>query len=68
MEEGEIRQLAALQALIADMLAINANVEGMKAENLLREHRGESTAYTDLSFFKRSEELTAIANRMRLEI
>jgi len=33
MNKGEIRQLAKMYALVAKMNAINATIEGMKAEN-----------------------------------
>ena len=54
MNEYDIRRLAAI-------LAIQADVEGMKAENMQREHLGQSMAYTDDDFHAMSEILTELA-------
>ena len=55
MKEYDIKRLALI-------LAVQAEIEGMKAENMQREDRGESMGYTDSDFCEKSEELKQIAN------
>lgn len=68
MNEGEIRQLALLYSLIADMHATLVEVEGMKAENQQRAHLGQSMAYDDESFFQSSRNLQLTAAKMKEQI
>ena len=46
---------------LALILAIQAEIEGMKAENMQREHQGLSVTYGDHSFQIKAEELREIA-------
>ena len=45
-------------------LAINAKVEGMKAENAYRQNRGEVIAYAEEAFMYEANEL----NRLSIEV
>ena len=64
MNEGEIRQAALMYALIADMEAIKARVEGMKAYN----NSGFDNSYAEETFENYTCELEQIAKRLREEI
>lgn len=58
MNEFDIRRLAAISA-------INALIEGMKAENDQRKHLDQSMAYTDADFafqFDNLKQLAVISN------
>ena len=46
---------------LALILAVQAEIEGMKAENIQREHQGLSVAYGDHSFKIKADELREIA-------
>ena len=48
---------------LALVLAINAEIEGMKAENAQREQLGNSVACGDYSFQIKADELRKIANK-----
>ncbi len=56
MNEYDIRRLGLI-------LALNAEIEAMKAENMQRQHRGESMAYTDFDFMKVAEKISDVAHR-----
>jgi hypothetical protein len=56
MEDSTVKRLALI-------LAVQAEIEGMKAENMQREHRSESMAYSEKDFTKAAEELRIIASR-----
>lgn len=47
---------------LALVLAIQAEIEGMKAENTQRERMNYSLAYTDADFQAKAEELRALAS------
>ncbi len=65
MTEGEIRQNAQLMALVAEMYAINAWVEGMKAANIGNQN---SATYDEGAFADASSDLAGLAEKMREEI
>ena len=44
------------------ILAIQAEIEGMKAENTQRDQMNYSLAYTDADFQSKAEELRVLAN------
>ena len=46
---------------LALVLAIQAEIEGMKAENLMREQLNHSPAYNDQHFKDKAEELRSMA-------
>jgi hypothetical protein len=46
---------------LALILAIQAEIEGMKAENMQREQQGYSMAWTESDFFEKAEELRQLA-------
>ena len=46
---------------LALVLAVQAEIEGMKAENKQREIQGDSMAYTDKDFSEKANELTNLA-------
>jgi hypothetical protein len=46
---------------LALVLAIQAEIEGMKAENKQREHLNYSLAYTDVDFVNQAERLRELA-------
>jgi len=50
MTEGEIRQLAVMYALVADMEALKTERDGMTAGNLCRAAVNESPAYSASDF------------------
>lgn len=54
MQTDDVRRLALV-------LAVQAEIEGMKAENLLREQNNESPAYGDESFCNKAAELKNLA-------
>ena len=68
MNEAEIRQAAAMYALVAEMEAIKAEIEAMKADNQERESRGESLAWSGVMFKEASGQLSLISQRLRNEI
>ena len=68
MNEGEIRQLAQLAALSAEMYAVNAGIEGMKAANEDCKTRGDGMACDQSMFDAAAKDLEDIAARMREEI
>ena len=43
------------------IFAVQAEIEGMKADNLQREHRGESLAWDESSFYEKAVELKTIS-------
>lgn len=54
MNEYDIKRLALI-------LAVQAEIEGMKTENAQRNHRGENMAYDDNAFCEKAEELRKLA-------
>ena len=68
MNESEIRQAAKMYALIAEMEAVRARIEGMKVENELRYQQDLSYAYGGNHFKEAEEDLMKIADRLRDEI
>ena len=68
MNEAEIRMQTQLFALIAEMYACNAEIEGMKAENQQRAHRGLAVAYAEDAFAWQVERLQELAALMRQSI
>jgi len=46
---------------LALVLAIQADIEGMKTENVLRKQCGESPAYEEKAFFEQAELLRNLA-------
>ena len=55
---------AQMWALVAEMNAISANVEGMKAENNTRRSNDYSDAYGPECFFAAQEDLEKLALRL----
>lgn len=47
---------------LALVLAVQAEIEGMKAENMQREQQGYSMAWTEIDFCQKAEELRNLAN------
>lgn len=68
MSEGGIRQALQLYALVAEMEAIKANIEAMKADNSERESRGESLAWPGRMFQESADMLSNISRCLREEI
>lgn len=54
-----------LCAAVAEMHAINARIEGMRAANIARDTRGEAPAYGEKDFIEAANELSGWANHMR---
>ncbi len=65
MDEGEIRQLAAMYAIVADMEATKAQIEGMKADNTEREAHGLALAWPRGSFEDEANVLRTLAKLLR---
>lgn len=57
MDQNEIYNVKRL----ALVLAVQAEIEGMKAQNIIREQRGDSLAYGEIQFSDKAEELKNIA-------
>lgn len=68
MDEGTVRMQAQMYALVAEMHAINASVEGMKAANTERESQGYAFAYDESVFDDARKELEEIATALREHI
>jgi hypothetical protein len=47
---------------LALVLAVQAEIEGMKAENMQRERLDQSMAWTEVSFCEKAEELRNLAH------
>ena len=56
--------LSRILALKVQAAAINAEIEGMKAENIERISYGQSAAYSDVNFQEKAEELRVIGNEL----
>ena len=54
MNDYTVRRLALI-------LAVQAEIEGMKAENMQREQQGYSMAWTESDFCEKAEELRQLA-------
>ena len=48
-----------------EAMAVNAEIEAMKAENQYRESQGQSQAYPESAFQEKSQHLWGIANSVR---
>ena len=68
MNESEIRQAAQMYALVAEMEAVKAMIEGIKVENAHKTSQGLPPAYSSGYFFEAETELVKIASRLRDEI
>jgi hypothetical protein len=68
MNEGEIRQAAMMYGLVAEMNALLAGMEAMKAENSLREVQGFSPAYGFREFENMRKNLEGIAHCLQTKI
>ena len=68
MNEGEIRQAAKMYALIAEMEAVKARIEGMKVENEECIQQSKAIFYIRENFYEAEEALMKIADRLRKEI
>ena len=68
MDEGTIRMQAQMFALVAEMEAIKARIEGMKAENQQREVLGHRISYNENAFIVCQLELEELSMRLREEI
>lgn len=55
-----------LLAKQAEILALEAEIQGMVAENLVRVHRGESVAYNDTAFNEKAEQLRYVADQIMI--
>jgi hypothetical protein len=64
MNEEDVKSLAHVYALVADMQACNAEVMGMLSENAYRESRGNGIAYGEEEFANVGSRLTAIAEEL----
>ena len=51
-----------LEAQVAEIMAIEIEIEGMKALNQHRLQRGETIAYDENAFFEKAAEIRDIAN------
>lgn len=65
MTDTQITRLAALLSLRTAAEALNARVDGMKAENANRAANGLSLAYSGKDFMEVSEELLNFAEQMK---
>ena len=68
MNEGEVRMLAKLQALMTERDSINTCVAGMVAENQQRAVLGLSMAYGESDFAYEADRLEVLAARMMEEV
>jgi len=65
MNEEDIRFFAQVQAICGEMKALEMSVEGMKADNDEREHRGEALAWTGDMFRQAESDMLALVNVIR---
>lgn len=56
MKTADIKRLGLI-------LAVQAEIEGMKSENTLRERQGYSLAYDETYFCQKAEEIREIVNK-----
>lgn len=68
MDEATVRMAAQMWAIVAEMRAVEAQVEGMKAENQARMSCGHALAYNEGDFVGASSDLQNLANRLRTEV
>ena len=68
MNEGEIRMQSQMYSLVAEMYALNAELEAYKSANELRDIQQCSPMYSDDCFMIIKEKLDNIARRLREEI
>ena len=67
MTEKELKTLANLFALQAEIEAIKAEIEGMKQFNEDRRILGNIDTYTESSFYEAANSIREIAERMKTE-
>lgn len=67
-EEGDIRCATLMYVLVAEMEAVKASIEGMKAENAACERLGFAATWNGHAFREAEQELKNIAERLRREI
>lgn len=60
MDRQTLIQMRRIYAEVAGLVAIEARVAGMVAENQGRQSRGEALAYDDQYFFEEAEKADAI--------
>lgn len=46
------------------ILSIQAEIEGMKAENSVRKIKGESLAYDEAAFYEKAAEIRALSDQI----
>jgi hypothetical protein len=63
-----IEALAMNQADHLEALSIAVRVDGMKAENAVRQHRQEYPAYDESSFTWAADDMKKLVDRMRARI
>lgn len=68
MNEAEIRQLAALHSLLAEIKAVETEVEGMKYENEQRLSLGLSIAYSSKDFMESANDLRRLSEKLKTDI
>lgn len=68
MDEGTVRMASQMYALVAEMEAIKADIQGMRWENESRIHRGEAIAYPNSEFMMKSDELNILSESFRIKI
>ena len=68
MNEGEIRMLALLNALISKSHAVVVSVEGMKAANAQDAIQGHAPSFKAADFAQASIELNQLAVRMMEDV
>lgn len=64
MNADDVRFLAQVLALQAEVLGVAAQVVGMQAENAVRAHRGEAPAYDEAAFVPLAERTYAVSEQL----
>lgn len=65
MDEGTIHRLAFVTAYQAEIYAVCAEIDAMKASNEARQQRGLAQAYDTNDFVEKAADLQSIADRLR---
>jgi hypothetical protein len=68
MNEGEIRQLAAMYAMVAEVEAVKVKIEAMKIDNKEREENGLDMKWGGDIFRDAARGIELLAEKLREEI
>ena len=64
----ETFQVGMLLSTMIEAMAVNAEIEAMKAANLFRQCRGEVIAYDDDAFEEKAQRLWSLSNQAQAQV